>query len=141
MPREQRINVRAKGDLKDRLRRTCEITGASESSLVVACVESLVNYIENHGEITLPIIVVPKSVLKGTRAMSVCTESGDRVKGRLFVEGVQASSLTNKNAANSDYVGANSDAQVPSHKRRETTRRRKTRPTQRRHRRRSASLA
>jgi hypothetical protein len=61
MPREQRINVRAKGDLKDRLRRTCEITGASESSLVVACVESLVSYVESHGEITLPIVVIPKS--------------------------------------------------------------------------------
>jgi hypothetical protein len=61
MPREQRINVRAKGDLKDRLRRTCEITGASESSLVVACVESLVSYVESHGEITLPIVVLPKS--------------------------------------------------------------------------------
>jgi uncharacterized protein (DUF1778 family) len=61
MPRERRINVRAKGDLKDRLRRACEITGASESSLVAACVEALVNYVESHGEITLPVVVVPKS--------------------------------------------------------------------------------
>src|SRR2546430_4783003 len=61
MPRERRINVRAQGDLKDRLRRVCQITGASESSLVVACVESLVNYVEGHGEITLPLVVVPKS--------------------------------------------------------------------------------
>src|SRR5262249_45965129 len=68
MPREQRINVRAKGDLKDRLRRTCEITGTSESSLVVACVESLVSYVETHGEITLPIVVLPKSATNSDHA-------------------------------------------------------------------------
>ena len=88
MPREQRINVRAKGDLKDRLRRTCEITGASESSLVVACVESLVSYVESHGEITLPIVVLPKS-------------------------------------ANSDHAAAHKQAQIRSHKRAKTPRRRK----------------
>ena len=64
MARERRINVRAKGDLKDRLKRACEITGANESSLVAACVESLVSYIEEHGEITLPLMVLPKSALK-----------------------------------------------------------------------------
>jgi hypothetical protein len=64
MPRERRINVRAKADLKDRLRRACELTGTNESSLVAACVKSLLDYVESHGEITLPIMVVPKSALK-----------------------------------------------------------------------------
>jgi hypothetical protein len=78
MSRERRINVRAKGDLKDRLRRACEITGASESSLVGACVEALVNYVESHGEITLPIMVVPKSALTEPRALSILKESEPR---------------------------------------------------------------
>ena len=75
MPRERRINVRAKGDLKDRLRRACQITGASESSLVASCVESLVNYVETHGEITLPIVVVPKSVLEQARVRPSLAEA------------------------------------------------------------------
>jgi hypothetical protein len=98
MPRERRINVRAKGDLKDRLRRACEITRASESSLVAACVEALVNYVESHGEITLPIAVVPKSALKEPRAISILKESEDRIAGPSFGNEAQTSSLTNKSA-------------------------------------------
>jgi hypothetical protein len=141
MPKERRINVRAKGDLKDRLRRACQVIGATESSLIVACVESLVNYIESHGEITLPIMVVPKSVLKKTGATSILTDSGGSMTGKLFVEGLQASSPTNKNATNSDYAAANSEAEVPLRKRREATCRRKTRRTQTSHSRQSASRA
>jgi hypothetical protein len=140
MPKERRINVRAKGDLKDRLRRACQIIGASESSLIVACVESLVNYIESHGEITLPIMVVPKSALKKTGATSILTNSGGGMTGKLFVEELQASSPTNKSATNSDYA-ANSEAEVPLRERRETTHRRKTRRTQTSHSRQSALWA
>ena len=61
-----------------KMRRACEITGASESSLVGACVEALVNYVESHGEITLPIMVVPKSALTEPRALSILKESEPR---------------------------------------------------------------
>jgi hypothetical protein len=99
MPRERRINVRAKGDLKDRLRRACEVTGVSESSLIAACVEALVNYVESHGEITLPIVVVPKSALTEPRGISILKEPEDRLTRPSCGKEAQTSSLTNKSAA------------------------------------------
>ena len=68
MGKEKRINVRAKGDSKERLAKACEVTGATEASLVMACVEALIDYIEAHGEITLPLVILPKSALKKRRA-------------------------------------------------------------------------
>ena len=127
MPRERRINVRAKGDLKDRLRRACQITGASESSLVAACVESLVNYVESYGELTLPLAVVPKNALKELRALSILATLEDGETGRLSAEGVRGSWLTSKSGTNSDHVGTNK-AQVPSRKTRKPRRTEKCGP-------------
>jgi hypothetical protein len=109
------------------LRRACEITGASESNLVVSCVESLVNYVESHGEITLPIVVVPKSVLEQPGTTSILIQSKDRAPGKSFAKGVQASPRRNKSARNSDSVAANRERQVPPPKT-HTTQQTKTRP-------------
>ena len=64
MAKEIRINVRADESMKGRLQKVCQTTGANETTLVMACVEALVDYIEKHGEITLPLVVLPKSSIK-----------------------------------------------------------------------------
>ena len=64
MPKEIRINVRASEELKDRLKRVCELTGLPETTLVMACLEGALRYVEKHGEITLPLSVIPTSELK-----------------------------------------------------------------------------
>ncbi len=66
MAKEIRINVRADRATKERLRRALKVVGkhATETEFVMACVEALCDYIEKHGEITLPLTVLPKSQLK-----------------------------------------------------------------------------
>jgi len=61
MAKEPRINVRATESQKERLRRACEVTGLSETAIVMACVEAALVYIEAHGEVRLPLAVIPKS--------------------------------------------------------------------------------
>ena len=63
MAKETRINVRASEELKDRLKRASEATGINETNLVISCVEALLDYIETHGELTMPLAVLPKSKL------------------------------------------------------------------------------
>ena len=61
MGKEIRINVRANELLKRRIQTVTETTKIAETSLVIACMEALCDYFDEHGEITMPLIVKPKS--------------------------------------------------------------------------------
>ena len=67
-PKEIRVNVRIAEELKGDVQRVLELTGVDESALVRACLESVVEYFDKHGEITLPLVVLPKSALKKLEA-------------------------------------------------------------------------
>lgn len=64
MSKEIRIAFRADKALKSRLTKAAKTVMLNESQLSEACVEALIEYIEEHGEITLPLAIVPKSLLK-----------------------------------------------------------------------------
>lgn len=68
MKRETRISVRATQELKDRLKNASLLTGINETNLVVSCVEALLDYIDEHGEISMPLAVLPKSALRITES-------------------------------------------------------------------------
>ena len=66
--KEIRVNVRIAEELKDQIQRVTQLTGVDESALVRACLESIVEYFDANGEITLPLAVLPKSQLKKLKA-------------------------------------------------------------------------
>jgi len=59
--KDVRISVRISNALKLRLAEAEEKTGIPEADLVRCCAEALVDYVEKNGEITMPLIVKPKS--------------------------------------------------------------------------------
>lgn len=59
--KEARIAVRVTEQLKSRLAAAGEKTGVDEADLIRWCIEALLDYVEENGEITLPLIVKPKS--------------------------------------------------------------------------------
>jgi len=59
MAKDTRIAFRTSSTKKERLQRAAEIVGLTETSLAEACIEALVRYIEEHGEIRLPLSVIP----------------------------------------------------------------------------------
>jgi hypothetical protein len=61
MGKEIRVNVRVAAELKERLRKVIDETKISETSLAIACLEALCDYFEEHGEVTMPLVVKPKS--------------------------------------------------------------------------------
>ena len=64
MGKEIRVNVRIAEELKAGVQRVYDVTGVDESTLVRAALESIVEYFDEHGEITLPLVTVPKSAWK-----------------------------------------------------------------------------
>ena len=68
MSKDTRIAFRTTMDLKERLGKVSKTVRLSDSQLAEACVEALVEYIEEHGEITLPLALVPKSAGKKVSA-------------------------------------------------------------------------
>lgn len=60
MPKETRIALRVTDEKKDRLARAAKIVGLNETTLVEACVDALIDYVEEHGELTMPLVVMPK---------------------------------------------------------------------------------
>lgn len=61
MPKETRIALRVTDEKKDRLSRAAKIVGLNETTLVEACVDALIDYVEEHGELTMPLVVLPKN--------------------------------------------------------------------------------
>jgi hypothetical protein len=86
---EPRISVRIpKGsDLKARLLAAAERAGVDEPTLVLRCVEATVEYIETHGEITLPLVVLPKSALKKTTRSRVPSAVRGAASSRTVLHG------------------------------------------------------
>ncbi|MES2572145.1 MAG: hypothetical protein V4710_19070 [Verrucomicrobiota bacterium] len=64
MPKEVRIHVRIDEALKDDMQRLKKATGLDDAAIVRACLESVVEYFNEHEEITLPLVIMPKSTLK-----------------------------------------------------------------------------
>jgi hypothetical protein len=58
---EKRVSVRVDEDLKNLVKEVVEKTGISETALVEATLKALCDYFQQHGEITLPLVVLPKS--------------------------------------------------------------------------------
>ena len=67
MAKETRIAFRASDEMKKRLAAAAKSVRLSETALAEACVEALIEYIEQYGEITFPLTVLPKSEFKKTR--------------------------------------------------------------------------
>jgi hypothetical protein len=62
MPRKpRRISARVSDELKTRMARLESRTGLSEAQQIEACVAALLDYFEAHGEITLPLRIVPRA--------------------------------------------------------------------------------
>lgn len=59
--KEPRISVRVSPGLKAALERVEQTTGIAEAELVRACVRALVEYVTEHGELTVPLVMKPKS--------------------------------------------------------------------------------
>jgi len=58
--KEIRISVRITPQLKAELQKAVELTGIDESTLVRKCLEALLDHVETHGSITLPLSIGPK---------------------------------------------------------------------------------
>ena len=63
MAKDTRIAFRTSEATKDRLAKAAAFVRLSETALAEACVEALVEYIEENGQITLPLAIIPKSSL------------------------------------------------------------------------------
>lgn len=61
MKKETRIAFRTSEDLKARLTKAAATVRLSESQLSEACVEALCDYIEENGNVTLPITITTKT--------------------------------------------------------------------------------
>lgn len=53
--------MRVSPGLKAALERVEQTTGIAEAELVRACVRALVEYVTEHGELTVPLVMKPKS--------------------------------------------------------------------------------
>ena len=61
MPKVSRIQVRIDDALRKRLDAVIEETGVAESTIVARCIKAFCDYVEEHGEVTFPLIVKPRS--------------------------------------------------------------------------------
>jgi antitoxin component of RelBE/YafQ-DinJ toxin-antitoxin module len=68
MGKEQRVNVRVDPGLRNDFDEALELTGLGETQFVKAAIKALVEYVREHGEITLPLALLPKSQLKKNQA-------------------------------------------------------------------------
>jgi len=57
-----KISVKVEPDLKKKLEHAASELQIGEASLVRACVTALLNYVEQNREITIPFIVIPRSI-------------------------------------------------------------------------------
>lgn len=58
------IHVRIEEDLQKDFAEVLELTGMGETQFVKASIRALIEYVREHGEIRLPLAIVPKSELK-----------------------------------------------------------------------------
>src|SRR5436189_6448399 len=65
--KEIRVNVRVAEELKAKVMKINEITGLDESTLVRKSLEAIAEYFQEHGELTVPFVVLPKSALTAPR--------------------------------------------------------------------------
>lgn len=62
--KETRVSVRIDDDLKKLVRDVVDQTNISETTLVEATLRAICDYFAKHGEITLPLVILPKSAVK-----------------------------------------------------------------------------
>jgi hypothetical protein len=86
MAKADRINVRLEPALRERLRRICKLTGLDEPTALRACVEAFVDYIETHGEIRLPLAIIPR---KESKAAAPARTGSTATAGRGGVSGAE----------------------------------------------------
>lgn len=66
MADEIRIHVRIAAELKERVQELSRVTGLDEATLVRKSLESIAEYFDEHGELTVPFVILPKSAVKKT---------------------------------------------------------------------------
>jgi hypothetical protein len=69
MAKDTRIQFRVSEEKKRRFDHCAEVTGLDATALGEAAVEALCDYIELHGEITMPLVILHKSALAKTAAL------------------------------------------------------------------------
>jgi len=67
MPKKP-IYVRIEDEMRKDFDSVLELTGLGETQFVKAAIKALVEYVRQHGEITLPLAIVPKSERSKTAA-------------------------------------------------------------------------
>jgi antitoxin component of RelBE/YafQ-DinJ toxin-antitoxin module len=72
--RDPRVSVRIDDDLKTLVKEVVEKTGITETTLVEASLRALCDYYQEHGEITLPLVVLPKSQAEKITPISAVEE-------------------------------------------------------------------
>lgn len=77
MADEIRIHVRIAAELKERVQELSRVTGLDEATLVRKSLESIAQYFDEHGELTVPFVLLPKSALKkGSKTVALPAQSG-----------------------------------------------------------------
>ena len=61
MSKDTRLHFRLDNAAREKLREVCKLTGLDEATALRACIKAFIEYIEEHGEIRLPLAVVPKA--------------------------------------------------------------------------------
>lgn len=60
MSKDHRLHFRLDDKARNRLKEACALTGLDEATALRACILAFVDYVEQTGEIRLPLAVVPK---------------------------------------------------------------------------------
>ena len=61
MSKDDRLHFRLDPVAREKLRKVCAVTGLDEPTALRACISAFIEYVEAHGEITLPLRVVPRA--------------------------------------------------------------------------------
>lgn len=64
MGKETRLQFRLSDEKKARFAKCAEKVTLTETALAIAAVDALCDYIEEHGEIRMPLVVLPKSAVQ-----------------------------------------------------------------------------
>jgi hypothetical protein len=116
MPDEIRIHVRIAEELKKRVQSLSEITGLDEATLVRKSLESIAEYFEEHGELTVPFALLPKSAVaprqskKSGKTAALPAQKSGRADAPIV--------LTPNPSTDSTRLSLNEDAAEPPSKKR-----------------------
>jgi len=67
MSKDHRLHFRLDDKARNRLKEACALTGLDEATALRACILAFVDYVEQTGEIRLPLAVVPKPKIATTK--------------------------------------------------------------------------